>query len=674
MQEAAGFNLNCTANDVSVAGVARDTQGDRIWITDPCQGPGDSVTFVAEFAVELNAQDRHDIGIYFNTDGDENGDGALTSDSSAQNGCSVTVLDYSGTKWVDLDGTNDPYPGQKKASGVQDTCGDIDAAHNPLYPAIEVTTKCVDSDGDGFLNLPNCVSWRQSGANELCTSPEDTFPGAPSKCKCDSGFNVPVPVPAEATFSKKVRKAGTTDQFSESVTFKESGGVAEYEVTYSFKTGDRTPDVTIQSLIDVPYGDITKTSSVISGTTCQVPVLLAGNGDDGRNGTYTCTFKTPVSGNPRTIVDTVTAYAVDGVGNDLSKFDTAQVVISNSTPSITVSKTATPDQVNEPGGLVTFSVLITNTSVPSDPVRIDTLLDDVHGDLNGKGDCAVPQTLAGAGGTYSCSFTVYVGGQAGYTETDKITASGQDDEGDDVTQEDSASVTVSDVAGAINVAKVASVSACNEPGCDVTFTVTIANQSTFDTVTIESLADDHFGSLSGQGNCKATPFDIAPSGSYSCRFTAHVGGEAYTSHTNTVTASGRDDDGQQVGDADDETVNFLNVPPAGMLTKSVSVMRVTYDVVVENDSPAEALKLTALADDKFCSITGPHLATDTCGEVASTTCSVPQTIPVGGDYRCSFDGIVTTSPHLNQVTGTLEDNDGSTPVMPSDTATVNFTN
>lgn len=65
-------------------------------------------------------------------------------------------------------------PRESKPSGVQDWCGDIDDAHNPLHPTITLDgVLCQDDDGDGFLNLPYCTSWRQPGANEQCTSPLD---------------------------------------------------------------------------------------------------------------------------------------------------------------------------------------------------------------------------------------------------------------------------------------------------------------------------------------------------------------------------------------------------------------------------------------------------------------------------------------------------------------------
>jgi hypothetical protein len=182
MQEVAGFNLNCTANDVRLASATNITIHDA---DEGCAFLGDTVTFTADFEVELTAQARHDIGIYFSKDGDPNGDAAKTGL------CTISTIPYEDDPpWLDLDGTNDDPSGV-----IQDLCGDIDGSHNPLFPTLTLTVECIDDDGDGFLDLPYCTSWRQPGANDLCTTPLDAFPGAPSKCRCDENFNVEILVP-----------------------------------------------------------------------------------------------------------------------------------------------------------------------------------------------------------------------------------------------------------------------------------------------------------------------------------------------------------------------------------------------------------------------------------------------------------------------------------------------
>ena len=54
-----------------------------------------------------------------------------------------------------------------------------------------------------------------------------------------------------------------------------------------------------------------------------------------------------------------------------------------------------------------------------DTVTITSLTDSIHGNLNGQGTCAVPQTIP-AGGFYQCTFTANVTGNAGYSETDIV--------------------------------------------------------------------------------------------------------------------------------------------------------------------------------------------------------------------------------------------------------------
>ena len=123
-----------------------------------------------------------------------------------------------------------------------------------------------------------------------------------------------------------------------------------------------------------------------------------------------------------------------GCSGSISLGETKTCTVTNSdndTPSsILVTKTADPTSLPEPGGNVSFSVSVKNTSAV-DSVTISSLTDDVYGDLDGKGTCDVPQTIA-AGATYSCAFTGPVSGNAGSQHTDVVTASGTDDDGNPV--------------------------------------------------------------------------------------------------------------------------------------------------------------------------------------------------------------------------------------------------
>ncbi len=153
----------------------------------------------------------------------------------------------------------------------------------------------------------------------------------------------------------------------------------------------------------------------------------------------------------------------------------------------------------------------------------------------------MPQTIA-AGGSYSCSFTGAVSGNAGSSHNDVVTASGTDDDGNDVSDEDDATVRITDVDSSILVTKTADPTSLPEPGGNASFSVTVKNTSAVDSVTITSLTDDVYGDLDGKGTCDV-PQQLAPGASYDCSFSGAVSGNAGSSHTDVVTASGTDDDG-----------------------------------------------------------------------------------------------------------------------------------
>ncbi|WP_163835362.1 DUF7507 domain-containing protein [Spartinivicinus ruber] len=661
MQETAGFELKCTANDVRIAGVAPhpDTGEPLLTIMDDgCAYPGDKVTFTATFELETTAKERHDVGIYFVTDGDPNNDGAISGL------CSISTLPYEpDPPWLDLDGTNDPFPGTSTPSGIQDTCGDIGKpGHNPLYPELTLTATCIDPDNDGMLNLPYCTSWRQSGANELCIQPTDTFPGSPAKCKCDETFNIPIDVPPAKLL---VSKTASPTQL------QEPGGNVTFTVSVTNVGIDPNNAVMLNTLTDDIYGNITQAgqNNIIS-TNCSVPQNIpVDDRNPGGIDTYTCQFTVAISGNAGvTETDTITAKGIDDNNNTLTGSDTATVTIGDVLPKISVVKTASPTEVMEPGGNVTFTMLVSNNSVSSDPVTITDLTDNIYGNLNNVGSCITPQTI-NPNSSYSCSFTMMVNGNAGDSETDTITASGSDDEGNLITSSDSATVIIQNMYSTIELVKTASPTQLAEPGGNVTYQYTITNTSSVDTVTINTLTDDKLGNLNGQGNC-LTPQVLAVGASYSCSVTVFVGGNGNSSVTNVATSEGMDDDGEYLIAKNDATVNISNVPPAASLTKTVTQAVATYQVTVTNSSDAEALSVTSLIDDQFGDITKVQ------GLVKNTTCIVPQQLQPatspGDSYSCSFDALVENTPHTNTITATVADDDGSAPATPTGSATVSW--
>jgi hypothetical protein len=433
------------------------------------------------------------------------------------------------------------------------------------------------------------------------------------------------------------------------LTLAEPGGTATFAVSV---TNTGVLPVTLTTLVDDVYGNLAGQG------TCSVPQPLA------VGATYSCTFTGPVAGDAgSTHVDTVTATAVDADGTTATAVDDATVGITDVLPRITLVKTATPGSLPEPGGTFTFSALVTNLSV--EPVTLDTLVDDVYGDLNGLGTCSVPQVIA-VGGTYACSFDGEFTGNADATQTDTIVASAVDNEGNRTADNDDATVTLTDVLPTILVDKAASVATVPENGAPVTFTVTVTNTSV-EPVTLTSLVDDVYGDLAGLGTC-ATPQVIAIAGTYVCTFTQTVSGAAGTAHVDIVTGTAHDDDENIVTDDGTATVAIVDVLPAITVDKAAAPLTVaengtvTFTVAVTNTS-VEPVTLTTLVDDVYGNLDGKG------------TCAVPQTLAVAGTYTCTFTGggfDAATSPHVDTVTATATDDDGNT-TTDDDDATVTVT-
>jgi hypothetical protein len=276
MQTLFGTRLNCTANDVSIAAATSVSPS-------TCQ-EGQTFDLTATFQVNTTATQRYDIGLYFATDGDPNSDGAKTGD------CALTTLGTTGAGDENYDG---------------DFCGDTSSALSPRFVTVTLPdVLCADPDNDGFLNLPNCVSWRNN-SGDLCSTEADAFPGTKAKCKCDIGFSVPVTVePASATLTKNPTQA-----------------VVTYEVNVANTSVGR--DVSLTALCDDTYGTVAgsgcpagSSSTTVSSTTCVVPLTLFGTGHAGAHDS-TCSFDVVVAapGSSSAVTDIVTGTLVD-TGNN----------------------------------------------------------------------------------------------------------------------------------------------------------------------------------------------------------------------------------------------------------------------------------------------------------------------------------------------------------------------
>lgn len=119
-------------------------------------------------------------------------------------------------------------------------------------------------------------------------------------------------------------------------------------------------------------------------------------------------------------------------------------------PEISVVKSASVESVPVPGDDVTFNVVISNPSNVED-VRITSIQDDVFGTLAGDADCQVGTVLV-PGDSCEFDFVGAVEGQVGGDHVNTVTVEGEDEEGNQVTDEDDATVTFTEVQDLVIIA------------------------------------------------------------------------------------------------------------------------------------------------------------------------------------------------------------------------------
>ena len=264
--------------------------------------------------------------------------------------------------------------------------------------------------------------------------------------------------------------------------------------------------VTVTSITDsveggAPFSVLAPAAAPVTATTCAAGAPIAAGG------TYTCTFTLNVSGDAGDVVDdTVVATVVDNDGTTATDDDDASVEITDVPPTVVVTKTADVTEVPEPGGPVTFAVDVNNTSFEA--VTVTSITDSVDGGLafSVLAPVAAPVTattcLGGAsipaGGTYSCTFTLVVSGNAGDVVDDTVVATVVDNDGTTATDDDDASVEITDVPPTIEVTKDDGGASVAAPGGPVEYTVDVTNTS-FEAVTVTSITD----SIDG-----GDPFDV----------------------------------------------------------------------------------------------------------------------------------------------------------------------
>ena len=195
----------------------------------------------------------------------------------------------------------------------------------------------------------------------------------------------------------------------------ETGGQVVYTLTVtndSFVSGD---PVTITELSDSIFGSFFPQDTLKSGITSDCfdleDVVLPAPGDSA-----SCMITAFLSGQAGDAhANNATVAGIGEEGSRATADDAALVVFTDVIPTITVTKAADQPSVNETGEFVTFTVTAENDTL--EPVTVDSLVDDVYGDLTQLADstCVAGAELgpddnvAGSGpDVYTCTLTVLV--------------------------------------------------------------------------------------------------------------------------------------------------------------------------------------------------------------------------------------------------------------------------
>lgn len=221
----------------------------------------------------------------------------------------------------------------------------------------------------------------------------------------------------------------------------EPGGTVTFQVKVRNSAGAQA--LTLVRLEDNLYGDLTNPgNSRISSSNCALVGIAPGD-------TYQCTFKAEVTGsNGSTVTDTVTAKAKDSGGNAVQGSDQATVTIgAQPQPGVTVTKTANPTWVLEPGGTVTYKVRVANGSPSGLTLTLTAIQDDIYGDLTDLANPNITNSTCqlvsiNSADSYECTFKAQVSGSAGTTVTDKVTVTAKGPQGKQVQASDTATVKI----------------------------------------------------------------------------------------------------------------------------------------------------------------------------------------------------------------------------------------
>ncbi|WP_035456984.1 DUF7507 domain-containing protein, partial [Algoriphagus terrigena] len=264
------------------------------------------------------------------------------------------------------------------------------------------------------------------------------------------------------------------------------------------------------------------------------------------------------------ITNTATTSGTDPNGEDVDDSDSTESD-ADQKPSINVDKTLTSDGYVEAGDVLEYTITVTNTGNV-------TLSDvDVVDPLTGMSE-NIPSFAPGETLVFTTTYTVTVADVDNGSVTNTATASGQDPNGEDITDDDSQTTNGAE-SDEITVLKNADKSGYFEAGEVVTYTIVVSNTGN-STISDATVVDPLTGLTEDIGT-------LAPGQTvlYTTTYTVTQADVDNGNISNTATASGTNSDGEDVQDDDSEDINGAKNPELNVNKTQTSGDLVEGDVL-----------------------------------------------------------------------------------------------
>lgn len=367
--------------------------------------------------VTIGTTDYYEIRLDLNETNSNTGPNISLDQLQIYFGAAATSDDFSAlTKVFDLVGD---YGGPLALVDHNSGSGSDDYV---FYVPVDLIT-----DTSGYLTLYADFSGADGGFEEFRVKSLDVGDGLPiiNVVKDASPTTIPEGTPTDITYTYTLTNTSPGDDALTLTSFIDDFGTP----------GDNTDDVDL----------------LVDGTFVGGDTDLDGMLDKTETWTFTYTREDAVV-NAGNLVNVAGVNAVDEEGNNTTDSDDATVTVTDVLPDINIVKTASLTQVQAGQATnVTFTVEVTNEGVPTDPLSLTTLVDD-NGTPGTPGDdfSLLPFYVSGdtntdgfldVGETWTFEYTKSVTLAAGEVRTNLATVHATDDEANDVSDSDDATIT-----------------------------------------------------------------------------------------------------------------------------------------------------------------------------------------------------------------------------------------